>query len=114
MDLELSSPHVVRDTFRDVVPDIVDGYVFGTSIGIGIRAVEGWWILKSTSFEPLAVSDFRMETVAKSDVCQGPHAKPDGRYSHSSITNEDTQPQYHSRTPLQRNEITIQIALHSA
>ncbi|KZT44181.1 hypothetical protein SISSUDRAFT_1068603 [Sistotremastrum suecicum HHB10207 ss-3] len=51
--LEHAPANVVRDISQDVVPDIVDHYFFGSSIGIGIRSTEGWWVLRSTSLQPL-------------------------------------------------------------
>ena len=34
---------VVRDPALDVFCDFVDGWAFGSALGIGIHAMEGWW-----------------------------------------------------------------------
>lgn len=31
---------------HDVVPDFVDGWAFGSAVGVGLRSKEGWWNVK--------------------------------------------------------------------
>lgn len=34
---------VVREQSHDVVCDFVDGFALGDALGVGLRAIDGWW-----------------------------------------------------------------------
>ena len=36
---------VVRQESHDVVCDFVDGFAFGDALGIGLRSIDGWWVV---------------------------------------------------------------------
>lgn len=47
MDVEEITETFVREPTQDVICNFVQGLAFGDAIGIGLRSVSGWWIVKS-------------------------------------------------------------------
>ncbi len=57
---------VVREASHDIIPDFVNGYAFGNSLSVGLRSVDGWWIVRRVSpgleFPPVAIIYSRILT----------------------------------------------------
>ncbi|KAH7927722.1 hypothetical protein BV22DRAFT_255973 [Leucogyrophana mollusca] len=43
VELESPEPRVVHEPSHDVVCDFVDGFAFGSVLGVGLRSLDGWW-----------------------------------------------------------------------
>ncbi|THH05576.1 hypothetical protein EW145_g4691 [Phellinidium pouzarii] len=64
---------VVRQDFRDVVCDFVDGYAFGDVLGVGLRSLDGWWTVEGiqvpvNSTKELGLSIHSRQTIAPSQI----------------------------------------------
>ncbi|KAI5124055.1 hypothetical protein M0805_003883 [Coniferiporia weirii] len=64
---------VVRQQSHDVVCDFVDGYAFGDALGVGLRSVDGWWIVENIQLpgnfpKALALSVRNRQTLAPSQT----------------------------------------------
>ena len=47
IDIEEVRTAIVRQPTHDIIPDFVDGNVFGEAVGVGIRSIGGWWSVES-------------------------------------------------------------------
>ncbi|KAK2467077.1 hypothetical protein APHAL10511_001335 [Amanita phalloides] len=47
--LEEPDETVIHEAKQDVICDFVQGITFGTTVGVGLRSVSGWWIVRSVT-----------------------------------------------------------------
>lgn len=55
---------------HDVVCDFVSGYAFGDALGVGVRAVDGWWTVETVEADAeSSVSGSEIRCKSKSFMC---------------------------------------------
>ena len=47
--IEKNIPKVELQQSHHVVPDFVNGWAFGEALGIGLRSIDDWWVIKEAS-----------------------------------------------------------------
>jgi hypothetical protein len=49
--VDVANENVLREQNQDVLPDFVDGFAFGNAVGVCLRSVSGWWIVRDVLLE---------------------------------------------------------------